>query len=301
MSINKLGLLAAVTTLHFTQSVSFAQDLSPSNASATTYSIKGVAWTSELSGSFTAKNLNNDEFIDQSELSSFNFTFNYENTKLSCTLPALTKFRISASQLHSLSFKGKPFPASLLNLEITCQSRNAELSLSGAQLRWKIKKSENSSQTEQNTNSMGMQITYLTGISSEKTEFNIPVYRLQFKKSNQIAAQTSDIERAYLNQSFILTGGKTVKIYTKTWPGWVTGYKISMLNYTNNQAQIKIDKFEEYPRTLSETVKKHTISLPEANMITPLSLIIGDGYSLNFISFPRLGDVELKVVNVREM
>ncbi len=96
---NKIGLSVAIATLPLIQSVSFAQDSSLNNTSIKTYSIRGVAWTSEITGNFTVSNLNNDEFIDKSELSDFTLNFNYENTKFSCTLPALTKFQISDSKL----------------------------------------------------------------------------------------------------------------------------------------------------------------------------------------------------------
>lgn len=68
-----------------------------------------------------------------------------------------------------------------------------------------------------------------------------------------------------------------------------------MINNKNNRAEIKISQFEEYPRTLSNTIGQHTLSLSEAHTITPSKLILGDGYALKFVGFTSSG-VELIVV-----
>lgn len=132
-----------------------------------------------LSGSFTTKN-NNDDVIDISELSDFNLTFNYEDMNISCGLPALKTFSLLDSQEYMKKFResGMKIPVSLINLKLNCKSKDVEFSLSNLQLKAKIKHRRNYSQTEQSTQSTGMEVTYSAGTSSGTTEFETTVSML---------------------------------------------------------------------------------------------------------------------------
>jgi hypothetical protein len=321
---NKIGLLVASATLTLTQSVGFAQDSSSPNASAELYEINGLSSLSQVKilGSFTVNNTNNDELIDKSELSDFKLTLIYENITLSCPLSALSKFQLSDSQHFLRRYRqlgefaqpraGFPVGFGLVNLELSCQSKDAEFSISSSQLhpliRGKIKTRNNHSQTEQNSDSRGMEITYLTGISHQRINFEAPLNFVYIRPINQNIsrsqtpnAQTStdaiNIQRVSFNNSFILTEGKTVKIYTKELRGLVSGYKVSMLNFKNNRAVIKIEQFEEYPRPVSTKVSEVTLSLSEPQTITPSKeLILSEEYALKFLGFPRSGGIELIVL-----
>lgn len=190
---NKRELLIALATLTLTQSVGFAQDSSIPNASAEIYEINGFGGMAgfgqaQISGSFTVKNSNNDELIDKSELSDFKLNLSYDGINILGPLSALNKFHLSAdSQQYLRRFRqlGQPVPLKLLNLELNCQSKDAEFFLSNSVLRGKIKTRNNHSETVQNNDSRGMQITYSTGISHQSIEFEAPLYLAFIKSINQ--------------------------------------------------------------------------------------------------------------------
>jgi hypothetical protein len=95
----------------------------------------------------------------------------------SCGLPALKNFSLLDSQGYiqkSREYRMK-IPVDLLNLKLNCKSKDVEFSLSNLQLKAKIKHRRNYSQTEQSTQSTGMQATYSAGTSSGTTEFETSV------------------------------------------------------------------------------------------------------------------------------
>lgn len=132
-----------------------------------------------LSGSFTIPK-NHDDVIDISELSDFNLTFNYDHMNISCDLPALKNFSLLDSQGYIQKSReyGMKIPVELLKFKLNCQSENVEFSLSNLQLKAKIKHRHNYSQTEQSTQSTGMEVTYSAGTSSGTTEFETTVRML---------------------------------------------------------------------------------------------------------------------------
>jgi hypothetical protein len=193
---NKIGLLVAIATLPLIQSVSSAQDEPSPSASTKTYEIVGFFGAAKISGSYTANNSNNDEVIDKSELSDFKLILNSEKLTISCPLAALNKFQISdfPGNIGSVNQLGMENPADVIKLEISCQSKDAQFSLSNSKLQGKIKTRSNHSQSEQNSDFNGMQITYSTGTSSRTIEFEMPLYLVEIRKINQNSPQSINIQ-----------------------------------------------------------------------------------------------------------